>query len=118
VLDFDNELKMLMVWRAFVEEVDMDLIIGYNISNFNLPYLLDRAKALRGIAFPYFGRLKGGGHRSPSFPAGVDMIHGRGEDAGEGHPFLIQGVWTAGLKGNHPRWPPATRFATVHATRA
>lgn len=61
VLDFDDELELLLAWRAFVEEVDPDLVIGYNISNFDLPYLLDRAKALKGDKFPYLGRLKGGG---------------------------------------------------------
>jgi DNA polymerase elongation subunit (family B) len=32
-------------WRAFVEEVDPDVIIGYNTSQFDIPYLMDRAKA-------------------------------------------------------------------------
>jgi DNA polymerase delta subunit 1 len=49
---------MLQKWRDFVEEVDPDVIIGYNIANFDLPYLLDRAKALRANQFPYLGRLK------------------------------------------------------------
>lgn len=49
---------MLQQWRDFVEEVDPDLIIGYNIANFDLPYLLDRAKALKAHQFPYLGRLK------------------------------------------------------------
>ena len=35
------------------------MIIGYNISQFDLPYLIDRAKALKVTKFPYFGRLKG-----------------------------------------------------------
>jgi DNA polymerase delta subunit 1 len=62
VLPFDNELKMLMAWRAFVQKVDPDIVIGYNISNFDLPYLLDRAKVLKGNEFPFFGRLKGISH--------------------------------------------------------
>jgi DNA polymerase delta subunit 1 len=49
---------MLQKWREFVERADPDLIIGYNISNFDLPYLLDRAKALKANQFPYLGRLK------------------------------------------------------------
>jgi DNA polymerase delta subunit 1 len=49
---------MLQKWREFVERVDPDLIIGYNISNFDFPYLLDRAKALKAHQFPYLGRLK------------------------------------------------------------
>ncbi|KAH9975916.1 DNA polymerase family B-domain-containing protein [Lactifluus volemus] len=58
VIPFDNEAEMLQKWRDFVEEVDPDLIIGYNIANFDLPYLLDRAKALKAHQFPYLGRLK------------------------------------------------------------
>lgn len=50
---------MLQAWRNFVEEVDPDVIIGYNTSNFDLPYLMDRAKALRANQFPYLGRFKG-----------------------------------------------------------
>ena len=49
---------MLQKWRDFVEQVDPDLIIGYNISNFDIPYLVDRAKALKAEQFPYLGRLK------------------------------------------------------------
>jgi DNA polymerase delta subunit 1 len=59
VLSFDDETKMLEAWRDFVEQVDPDLIIGYNISNFDLPYLMDRAKTLKSNKFPYLGRLKG-----------------------------------------------------------
>lgn len=59
VIDFKNEADLLVKWRDFVEEVDPDLIIGYNISQFDLPYLVDRAKALKASQFPYFGRLKG-----------------------------------------------------------
>jgi len=33
------------------------MIIGYNISGFDLPYLMDRAKHLRLVDFPYLGRL-------------------------------------------------------------
>ncbi len=60
VLEFKDERKLLSSWRDFVNTVDPDVIIGYNISNFDLPYLLDRAKALKVGDFPYLGRLKGG----------------------------------------------------------
>ncbi|KAK2864970.1 DNA-directed DNA polymerase delta [Arthroderma sp. PD_2] len=59
VLEFDREEKMLMAWRDFVEKVDPDVIIGYNIANFDFPYLLDRARHLNCTAFPYWTRLKG-----------------------------------------------------------
>jgi DNA polymerase elongation subunit (family B) len=59
VLEFRREQEMLKSWREFVEEVDPDLIIGYNTSQFDIPYLMDRAKALKVTDFPYFSRLKG-----------------------------------------------------------
>lgn len=58
ILSFQNEGDMLMRWRDFVEEVDPDVIIGYNTSNFDFPYLLDRAKHLKLQRFPYWSRLK------------------------------------------------------------
>lgn len=58
ILEFDNEGKMLMAWRDFLEKVDPDVIIGYNIANFDFPYLLDRAKHLSVGRFPYWTRLK------------------------------------------------------------
>ncbi|KAH7042087.1 DNA polymerase delta catalytic subunit [Macrophomina phaseolina] len=58
VLEFDTEEKMLMKWRDFLEEADPDVIIGYNIANFDFPYLLDRAKHLKCGRFPYWSRLR------------------------------------------------------------
>ncbi|KAG6854025.1 DNA-directed DNA polymerase delta [Blastosporella zonata] len=58
VLSFKDEDKMLQAWRDFVEEVDPDVVIGYNIAGFDFPYLMDRAKALKANKFPYLGRLK------------------------------------------------------------
>ncbi len=45
-------------WRNFVVTVDPDLIIGYNTTNFDFPYLLDRSEALKVDKFPFLGRLK------------------------------------------------------------
>lgn len=59
MLEFKREQELLSKWRAFVEEVDPDLIIGYNTSQFDIPYLMDRAKALKVSDFPFFTRLKG-----------------------------------------------------------
>jgi DNA polymerase delta subunit 1 len=58
VLEFDAENKMLMAWRDFLEKVDPDVVIGYNIANFDFPYLLDRARYLKCAKFPYWSRLK------------------------------------------------------------
>ena len=59
VLSYKDEETMLQAWRDFVNEVDPDMMIGYNIANFDFPYLLDRAKALKVGKFPLLGRLKG-----------------------------------------------------------
>lgn len=58
VLSFNDELALLESWRDFVEKVDPDVVIGYNISNFDFPYLLDRANALKSKKFHYLGRIK------------------------------------------------------------
>ncbi|KAF9221377.1 hypothetical protein BS17DRAFT_785295 [Gyrodon lividus] len=59
VLSFDDEVKLFHAWRDFIEEVDPDVVIGYNIANFDWPYLIDRAKCLKANKFPYLGRLRG-----------------------------------------------------------
>nr|BAJ78750.1 DNA polymerase delta catalytic subunit [Oyamia lugubris] len=57
VLSYDNEREMLLKWSEFVREVDPDIITGYNINNFDLPYLINRAKHLKAAHFPYLGRI-------------------------------------------------------------
>jgi DNA polymerase delta subunit 1 len=59
VLSFDTEEEMLKAWHRFLIEADVDILTGYNIVNFDLPYLLNRAAALKLGAFPYLGRMKG-----------------------------------------------------------
>ena len=46
VLCSDTEGEMLLKWRAFLQASDADIITGYNVQNFDIPYLLDRADAL------------------------------------------------------------------------
>jgi DNA polymerase delta subunit 1 len=55
-----KEGELLMAWAAFVRDVDPDIITGYNIQNFDLPYLINRAKALRLNRFAFLGRIVGG----------------------------------------------------------
>lgn len=64
VLSYDDEVKMLLAWTRFVNEVDPDVVIGYNISNFDLPYLLERAHTLKAKEFPLLGRIKSGSQSS------------------------------------------------------
>jgi len=54
VIEFMDESELLLKWAEFVREADPDIIIGYNIANFDFPYLLNRAKALHLDEFPNF----------------------------------------------------------------
>lgn len=46
VICFNNERALLTKWQQFILQVDPDLMTGYNIINFDLPYLLRRADNL------------------------------------------------------------------------
>ena len=58
VLAFREEEDLLRAWRDLVIQTDPDIIIGYNIINFDLPYLLNRAAALKVRDFPVWGRVR------------------------------------------------------------
>uniref|UniRef100_A0AAR2J5N0 DNA polymerase n=1 Tax=Pygocentrus nattereri TaxID=42514 RepID=A0AAR2J5N0_PYGNA len=59
ILCFTQEKQLLQSWAEFVRTVDPDIITGYNIQNFDLPYLLNRAATLKVNFFPYLGRMRG-----------------------------------------------------------
>ena len=46
VYTHDDERELLKNWAKFLVESDFDIITGYNIQNFDLPYVFNRAKAL------------------------------------------------------------------------
>ncbi|XP_052482726.1 DNA polymerase delta catalytic subunit isoform X1 [Gossypium raimondii] len=58
VMSFDTEKEVLLAWREFIREVDPDIIIGYNICKFDLPYLIERAQTLGIAEFPILGRIR------------------------------------------------------------
>uniref|UniRef100_A0A0D9XPV7 DNA polymerase n=1 Tax=Leersia perrieri TaxID=77586 RepID=A0A0D9XPV7_9ORYZ len=58
VMSFDTERDILLAWRDFIREVDPDIIIGYNICKFDLPYLIERAEVLKIVEFPILGRIR------------------------------------------------------------
>ncbi|KAL4590455.1 hypothetical protein LXL04_003385 [Taraxacum kok-saghyz] len=58
VMSFDTEREVLLAWRDFVREIDPDIIIGYNICKFDLPYLIQRAETLKITEFPLLGRIR------------------------------------------------------------
>ncbi|CAL5321177.1 unnamed protein product [Camellia sinensis] len=76
VMSFDTEREVLLAWRFrrlltwktlhsskvylqdFIREVDPDIIIGYNICKFDLPYLIQRAEVLGIPEFPMLGHIR------------------------------------------------------------
>ena len=42
-----DEKDLLFAWREFVRVLDPDIITGYNIINFDLPYIIGRADTLK-----------------------------------------------------------------------
>ena len=46
VISYDSEVTLLESWAEFVRETDPDLITGYNINNFDFPYLINRFEKL------------------------------------------------------------------------
>ena len=66
VLSYSNKQTLFIyvfvpspkTWSDFIKKVDPDIITGYNVVNFDLPYLLNRAAALKVQAFSFLGRVK------------------------------------------------------------
>uniref|UniRef100_A0A0C9RL22 DNA polymerase delta catalytic subunit n=1 Tax=Fopius arisanus TaxID=64838 RepID=A0A0C9RL22_9HYME len=58
VLSFGTEKLMLEKWGDFVRQLDPDIFTGYNINNFDFPYLINRAQHLAVKNFSFLGRIK------------------------------------------------------------
>ncbi|KAG8521459.1 DNA polymerase delta catalytic subunit [Galemys pyrenaicus] len=59
VQSYEREEDLLQAWSSFVRSMDPDVITGYNIQNFDLPYLISRAQTLKVDNFPFLGRVSG-----------------------------------------------------------
>lgn len=57
VRSFNSEGEMLEAWSEFVRDIDPDIFTGYNINNFDFPFLLERAKHLKLKNFDFLGRI-------------------------------------------------------------
>eukprot|EP00923_Selenidium_pygospionis_P050140 GHVN01086546.1.p1 GENE.GHVN01086546.1~~GHVN01086546.1.p1 ORF type:complete len:993 (+),score=75.41 GHVN01086546.1:3-2981(+) len=53
---FESEKEMLLAWRDYVVESKIDIVIGYNINNFDWPYLVGRAAYLKADGFLQLGK--------------------------------------------------------------
>jgi DNA polymerase delta subunit 1 len=56
VLSYATERELIMVWKAFYDATDPDIIIGYNIKSFDFSYMLERAEVLNVRNFARLGR--------------------------------------------------------------
>ncbi|XP_042775245.1 DNA polymerase delta catalytic subunit isoform X1 [Panthera uncia] len=59
VQSYEREEELLQAWSTFIRIMDPDVITGYNIQNFDLPYLISRAQTLKVESFPFLGRVSG-----------------------------------------------------------
>ncbi|GJP75446.1 hypothetical protein CLOP_g5892 [Closterium sp. NIES-67] len=57
VVSFETEQQLLLAWKELIQATDPDMIIGYNIQKFDLPYLIERAEKLNLKTFPFLGRI-------------------------------------------------------------
>lgn len=56
VYSFETEEELLLAWREYFLERDPDILIGYNLKAFDIPYILDRANVLKLEGFNVLGR--------------------------------------------------------------
>lgn len=59
VYAYEDEAAMLEDWMKYMQACDPDILTGYNIQNFDIDYLMKRAKTLGVGEFPLLGRVKG-----------------------------------------------------------
>lgn len=52
VQSFNSEQQLLIAWRDFIIDCDPDIITGFNIVNFDFPYIINRANALYMKTYP------------------------------------------------------------------
>ena len=58
VLCFEKEKDLLEAFAIFLRMVDPDVLTGYNILNFDSPYVVNRAETLKCRDFAYLGRIR------------------------------------------------------------
>jgi len=74
VFAFESEADLLMSFRDFIEVTDPDILTGYNIVGFDLPYLIDRAETLGVANFSKLGRLREKARMRTNNVQGRDVI--------------------------------------------
>jgi len=57
VLEFSSEAELLNSFQQFIIASDPDILTGYNIVNFDLPFLIERSQIIKANSFTKLGRL-------------------------------------------------------------
>lgn len=57
VLEFSSEVDLLHSFQQFILACDPDILTGYNIVNFDLPFLIERSMIIKANSFTKLGRL-------------------------------------------------------------
>lgn len=89
VLTFTSERHMISSWAKFVRDNEIDIITGYNIDNFDFPYMFGRVKALQ-MSAKEFGSILS---REPEKPATIkkSFFESKAKGAREDFSFQCQG---------------------------
>lgn len=59
IIAFDSERELLMAFRRFVIEKEVDILTGYNILDFDYKYMIKRAEVLNVHLFRIMSRIPG-----------------------------------------------------------
>nr|AAC57976.3 DNA polymerase [Retroperitoneal fibromatosis-associated herpesvirus] len=70
IFEFPSEYDMLVAFFAMIRDYDVDFITGYNIANFDLPYIITRATQVYNIDLKSFTKIKTGSIFEVHEPAG------------------------------------------------
>lgn len=84
---FEDESSLLLAWQKFVRFIDPDIVTGYNIQNFDWPYLTDRAKQIGCKEFCVLGRYIGEHSSAKEVTKNIKVLGQR-----EGKEVAIPGV--------------------------
>ncbi|AAK38212.1 ORF5 [callitrichine gammaherpesvirus 3] len=61
VYEFPSEMDLIYAFFQLIRDLNVEIITGYNVANFDWPYILDRARHIYGINPASLGKIRGGG---------------------------------------------------------
>nr|WBY51160.1 DNA polymerase catalytic subunit [Monodontid alphaherpesvirus 2] len=61
VLEFDSEFELLLAFMTFFKQYSPEFVTGYNIVNFDWPYICDRLTVIYDVRLDGYGKMNRGG---------------------------------------------------------